>query len=159
MKRIVPILIIVLVVISSVSAFADECYILCNPSDYINIRMTPSSNGVVVGRFDCGDSFETDWKTRKDKKGKTWVHVINMHLESTDAWVCKNFVQETPVVIGTDYITVDKNGRTAVRKYPNGKVRKWVENGDELRMLARSDEWAFTTYGYIRLDCVEGYHE
>ncbi len=161
MRRFVPLFLLVLILALVGTVFAEDYtgYILCKPDDYVNVRMNPSSDSIVVGRFDCGDSFETDGKTKKDKKGKTWLHVINAHLEVGEAWVCSAYVQESPIIIETAMVTVVSKGRTAIRRIPNGKVNKWVHNCDDLKIFARSSEWALTSRGYISMECVEVWHD
>ena len=158
MRRFLAILLAVLIVLMSF-ATAENLYVLCNPKDYVNVRMTPSTNGIVVGRFDCGDEFETDGEVKRDKKGRLWVHVVNAHLESTDAWLMKFYAQETPITIETATATIVSNARTAVRVNPNGRRRKWAKNGDDFKVLAYSEEWVLTTAGYIAYDCVEVWYE
>ena len=35
-------------------------WVMCKPGDYINVRQTPSTKAMVVGRLDPCDSFQTD---------------------------------------------------------------------------------------------------
>lgn len=150
MKRIAMIVIIMLVV--SAYAFADDMYILCRPDDYVNVRAFPSTNAETVGQLDCGDHVETDGTTRRDRKGRTWFKVLNFE---GDAWVCSMYLQETPVVVATVQGYVSARGRTAVRRSPGGKRIKWLRCGDEITIYAMSDEWALTTKGYIMTEMID----
>ena len=156
-KRFVWILILCLSV--SCIAYADTAYVFCRPDDFVNIRYAPTTNSDDIGRFECGDSFETDGVKKKDKKNRTWLHIINAGLEVDDAWICASYVQYSPIIIETAYATVVAKGRTAIRKSPNGKLNKWVENGDDLKIVARSDEWALTERGCVSMDCIEVWYE
>ena len=154
-KRILIVLLLLMFLLPT--AFADECYVLCKPSAYVNARISPSAKSEAIGRFDCGDSIETDWVTKKDKNGNRWVHVIGT-LES-DAWISESFIQDSPVIIENAKATVVANGRTAVRDKPNGKRNKWVNNGSDITIFAYSNEWAITKNGYISMECIEVWHE
>ena len=158
MRKYIILLLIAFILIPTI-ACGEEMFVICKPDDYVNVRMSPYSNSAVVGRFECGDSFETDGKTKTDKKGRKWLHIINASLESSEAWICNSYVQSTQVTVERAKATVVAKGRTAVRKAPNGKVRKWVKNGSILKVLAYSDEWALTTNGYISLSCIEVWYE
>ena len=144
----------IMVIMLFCTAYADNVYILCRPDDYVNIRMFPSTNSEAIGQLDCGDSIETDGVTRKDKKGRTWVHVCGLE---GGGWVCSRYVQETPVNIVSYDGYVSANGRTAVRRSPNGKVVKWLHNGDDVCIIAMSDEWALTKSGYIKKELLDVY--
>lgn len=154
MKRFVTILLIVLTMLTSVG-MADAYYILCNPSDYINARISPSKKSDSVGMLYCGTEIESDGEIRKDKAGNKWLHIINAPFEVDDAWVCLTYAQETPITIEKLTAIVVSNGRTAIRKSPGGKRTKWVNNGDELKVLAYSSDWVLTTKGYVAYECLE----
>lgn len=156
MRRFVPrfLTLVLTLVIVCASACADTVYALCRPGDIVHVREYPSSRSTECGRLDCGDAVETDWKTRKDKHGGKWLHVIGFE---GDAWVSARYLSSSPVIIadGDCYAYVCANGRTALRRAPNGKRTKWLKTGTELRVLAYTDEWVLTTRGYVKADCVE----
>ena len=151
MKKIVAIVFALLILVST--AYADTMYVLCKPGDYVNARMTPSTKGQVMGRLECGDEVETDRVTKKDKKGRTWVQIYG--FEAGTAWVCAMYLQETPIEKEKCYGYVVAYGRTALRRSPNGKRIKWLNNGDELDILAMSEEWVLTTMGYVRREYLD----
>ena len=63
-----------------------DVYAICQPGDYVNVRATPKKNGEVVGRFDCGDKFRTDWETQNG-----YLHVF-VSLEVDEAWIHLGYV-------------------------------------------------------------------
>ena len=159
-KKIVPILLILLIFVSSF-AYAEELmqmYVLCNPNDYVNARYSASTKSSVEGRLECGDIIETDGEVKKDKQGRMWVHIVNPSFES-DSWVCNMYLQDTEVVVRQCTGYVVGNGKTALRRSPKGKRIKWVTFGTELTILAMSDEWALTTQGYIMRDYLEVFYD
>ena len=131
--------------------------ILCKPNDNVNARRSPSTSAVIEGRFECGDEIETDGKVQTDNRGRKWVHVIGCKFEVSDVWVCASYVQDSDVTVETCNAYVSAKGRTALRKVPNGKRIKWLDNGKELTVLAYSDEWALTTIGYVSMECLDFY--
>ena len=154
MKRIVQIVIVCILLVGI--AFADSIYVLCSPEDMLNVRVNPSIRSEAIGGLYCGDSVETDGKIRKDKWGNKWIHIINIPCEVDEAWISTTYIQDTPVVVNEAIAVVTARGRrTAIRRSPNGKVIKWAKRGDELVVVAYSQEWVLTTKGYIKADCVE----
>ena len=156
MKRFVPKFLAVLLVLMLVcaSAIADTVYALCKPGDIVNVRRFPKTKCEDVGRLDCGDPVETEWETRTDNHGGKWVRVYGFE---GDAWVSARYLSNSPVTIVTCecYAYVCANGRTALRRAPNGKRTRWLNNGDMLKVLAFNDEWILTTRGYVKAECVE----
>ena len=154
MRRLVPILIALMLVFCCTS-YADETdgevfqmYVLCKPNDYVNARYRPSTKSEVMGRLDCGDAVDTCGETKKDNQGRTWVKIFG--FEANEAWVCKSYLQESPVVVCECTGYVERNGRVALRKLPNGKRIKWLKNGEEVNIIAMSDEWVLTEKGYVK---------
>lgn len=156
MKRFVLFFVLMLVFVC-VSASADVAYVLCKPSDYVNVREHPSSRSKQAGILDCGDEVRTEWETKKDNHGGTWIRVYGFE---GDAWVSARYLSDTPVTIADAdcHAYVSANGRTAIRRAPNGKRTAWVKNGDELNVLVIGDEWILTTMGYVKAECVEVYY-
>ena len=151
MRRIVPML-LALMLISG--AGAETVSILCKPGETVNIREKPTTHSSVCGRYECGYTFETDGQTRRDSRGRVWVHMIDARLEVAEAWVCRTYVQYSTVEVQRTYATVDVTGRTALRKAPGGERIKWLAHGAEVEVLAYSGEWAVTTEGYISMECL-----
>lgn len=151
MKRIAPVLVALTMMLASASA--ETVSIFCKPGDEVNIRTRANSHSEVCGRYQCGYTFETDGKTKRDGKGRTWVHMVNAQLEVTEAWVCAAYVQDS-VTVETCRATVDARGRVAIRKTPGGNRVAWAQVGDNVTVYAYSNEWAVTDRGYISMDCL-----
>lgn len=157
MRRIVPVLIAVAMLLAGGAAAEKElttCSVLCNPGDIVNIRERPSKHSEVVGRFECGYTFETDGETRKDSQGRRWVHMVNARLEVDEAWIIETYVAYSEVDVARVTAVVDSRGRVALRQSPGGKRIKWLKNGTQVNVLACSDEWCVTDQGYISVDCL-----
>ena len=82
-------------------------------------------------------------------------HSVIYGFESGEAWVCAMYLQDTPVQVESCNGYVVSRGRTALRRSPNGKRIKWLNNGDELDILAMSEEWVLTTRGYVRREYLD----
>ena len=151
MKRLVGIILMVALFVTG--AGAETVTVFCTPGQEVNLRAEPSRHSECVGRYTCGDTFETDGKIRRDSQGRKWVHMVNTALEVNEAWIMANYVQGA-VEIRQMFAQVDARGRVAVRNAPNGERVKWIKNGTEIEVYACSEEWACTEEGYISIDCL-----
>lgn len=152
MRRIVPILMLLLLVVNC--AFADTYYVFCTPNDFVNVRMMP--DGVATAWVECGSAIETDGKAKK-YGGKTWYHVVNLASEDSSGWICSQFLSESPIVFEEYIAYCSAKDRVAIRKSPNGKVKKWLYNCEEIKVIAHNDEWAITPQGYVKLEFLDFY--
>ena len=150
MKRIVPILAVLLLVANV--AFADNIYIFCEPQAYVNVRSQPS--GIAIGWVECGNDVSTDWEIKK-RNGKEWIHVIDLAMEETEGWICTDYVSTTPIIVESRTAYACPNERVAIRKSPNGKLKRWLYNGDKTNVIAWNDEWAITTEGYVKVEFLD----
>ena len=153
MRKLIAVIVMLLIMVTTASGES----ILCKPNDSVNARRSPSTKANVEGRFECGDVIETDGKVEIDNRGRKWIHVIDGTFETSDVWVCAMYVQDSTVTVEKRLAYVSANGRTALRRSPDGKRIKWLENGKELTVLAYSDEWALTTIGYVSMACLDFY--
>ena len=165
MRKLVPILLVLILTMCSMTHAEDmtedtdlPMYVLCAPDDVVNVRSAPTTRASRAGYLDCGDRIMTDGIVKKDGRGRTWYHVTEPCFEYADVWVCGMYVQETPVTTEQCYGFVIAKGRTALRRSPGGKRIKWLSNGDEVTIVAMSDEWVLTTIGYVRRDCLDIYY-
>ena len=148
--------VLLLLLLVCASAFADTMYVFCRPKDYVRVRESPTTSTEVVGYLDCGDPVETTGEMRKDKQGRKWLRIAGLE---NGGWVCAMYLSDSPVTITDGYAGyVVSNGRTALRRSPNGKRIKWLNNGAEFRVYAMTDEWVLCKGGYIKRECVEVYY-
>lgn len=158
------IILIIVIAILAISAAVwgsakaeDEAYdvwIFCNPESVVNVREKPSSSSYLAGRMECGTKTRTDWETQKDNRGRTWLHIVDQ-LEMDESWVCMDYVSETEVTVEEMGCVVLANGRVAARANPDGKRKKWLNPGQEVKVLAFNDNWALTNKGYVNWDYLE----
>ena len=133
-------------------SFADElitAYVLCQPDDYINVRMNPSRRSMIVGYAEVGYSFLTDMVTRN---GFLKCYGIG---EMGEGWIYKGYVVfDEPVEVNKTGYSNSKS-KLAARKTIGGKVRKWLHNLDAFMVYWMSDEWCVTSRGFIKTRFVE----
>ena len=130
-------------------------YILCNPrmDNHVAIRLSPKKSSEEIGRLDCGDSFWTDGKTRNG-----YLHVFGM-TEYGEGWVHKGYVVDDKPIIERCMATVTAKGRVKARRYIGGKRNCWLDVCDDVRVYARSEEWAVTSRGYVMTKYLEVWYE
>ena len=128
-----------------------KCWILCQPGSQVNVRRTPSKNGMEVGFLEVGDWFWTDG-SRKDG----WIRCYGIG-EYGEGWIYSGYVAtEEPVKIFEQYVCVAKN-RVACRRWMGGPQtsRPWLKNGSNVDVFYMADEWAVTSRGYIKSEWLE----
>lgn len=126
----------------------DEYYIICKPGTSVNVRISPNSHAEVIGSKFFSDQVFVD----KERNG--FVHITNLNSEYTEGWVSKGLiVDDKPIEVNTVGVIVS-NARVAGRKYVNGKVVCWLNNGTEITIYAVSDEWCVTDKGYVKSEFI-----
>ena len=141
----IAVLIVIWMAVESV--LADTGYIICQPNDYINVRIKPTRKSDAIGHLDCGDSVEL---YDVEKNG-----FIKCSGFEDDGWVSKRYiVYEKPQVVNSMAYVVCK-GRLAARKWIKGKLRKWLYNGDKIKVYCMTDEWAVTDKGFVQSQYLE----
>ena len=126
-------------------------WILCQPNDYVNVRMNPSKRSTVVGYAEAGDEILV---SDMEKNGFVCCYSIG---ESSCGWIHKGYVvYEKPVKVDIT-ATVASNKRLAARKYIGGKTRKWLKNQDEVTVYWMTDEWCVTNKGFVMTKYLEVY--
>ena len=147
MKRFVVLLVCLLLVCGS--AFADTVYVLCQPDSFVYVRMFPKRGAQEIGYAELGDALETDGVKRNG-----FLHVEGFE---GDAWINAGFVTEYPVVIETVEGWIECGGRVACRRAIGGTRRKWLYNGADVVIYARSDDWSITNRGFIKTAYLGGF--
>jgi len=141
----------VITITNSVS-FSEELYeawVICQPGDYVNVRMNPSKRSQVVGFVDGGDRIMLDGTSRN---GFLRCYGIG---ELGVGWIHKGFVvYDEPVRTQSVAYSVSK-ARVACRRWVNGKIRKWLKNLDEVTVYWISDEWCVTNKGFVKTEYLE----
>ena len=142
---------LIITVLSSIAFGEDliEAWVICQPHDYINVRMTPSRKGIKVGYAEDGYSSQTDGKKKNGflrcygigEDGAGWIHAGYVVYEEPQYVNCKGF-------------SISK-ARVACRKYIGGKVRKWLNNLDEVRVYWMTSDWSVTSEGFVQTKYLE----
>lgn len=128
-----------------------EAWVICQPNDYVNVRMNPSKRSTVVGYAEAGDEILV---SDMEKNGFVCCYSIG---ESSCGWIHKGYVvYEKPVKVDVT-ATVASNKRLAARKYIGGKARKWLKNQDEVTVYWMTDEWCVTNKGFVMTKYLEVY--
>lgn len=145
------IVLMILTVCYIAGAEDEEKYILCNPriDNHVAVRKSPRRGAEETGRLECGDKIWTDGKTRNG-----YLHIYGI-TEDGEGWVHKGYVVDDRPVIEKYIATVAASGRVAARRYIGGKRNKWLEVCTDVKVYAKSDEWAVTNEGYIQIKYLE----
>ena len=123
-----------------------ECWILCQPDSYVNIRLNPKKKSIEVGRLECGDPIFTDGKTKNG-----FLHVYGFTFEVGEGWVHKGYVVYDEPFKPVQYdTTVNSNGRVAARRTINGQRRCWLKDGQAIKVYMASEEWSVTNKGFVK---------
>ena len=129
--------------------YVSDGWVICKPGDYVNVRETPRKAGEIVGRFECGDRFRTDWVTRNG-----YLHVY-VSLEVEEAWIHCGYVSAWEPEWSGEVMAVSAEGRVALRKYQGGPRTGWAKPGTAIQVYYSTPEWCVTTRGWIRTEFLE----
>ena len=153
MHRVAILIIILLLLAVCYIAGAEEetRFILCDPkgTNYVAIRRSPRKGAEESGWLECGDPILTDGKVKNG-----YLHILGI-TEFGDGWVHQGYVVNDKPVIERCNATVTGSGRVMARRYIGGKRIGWLNICTDVKVFARSDEWAVTNRGYIRMDFLE----
>lgn len=149
--RIVLLILVLLAVAVGSLAESDlyDAWVLCQPNDYINVRMNASRKSQIVGYADAGDPIQVDGTV---KNGYVLCYGIG---DMGSGWIHSGYVVYDEPERVTCTATVVSRGKLAARKYIKGKVRKWLHNLDELRVFWISTDWTVTNEGFVRTEFLE----
>lgn len=134
--------------------YQSDAWIICKPGDYVKVRATPKKSGEVVGRFECGDRFRTDWEVKNG-----YIHVF-VSLEVEEAWIHEGYVSAwEPEWKAGETMTISAEGRVACRRWCDGPridgKAGWVKPGTVVQIFYYTPEWCCTNRGYIRTEYLE----
>ena len=157
MNRTVLVILILLLLAVCWMAGAEERtqYILCNPkpTNHVAIRRSPKKGAEEIGRLDCGDQIITDGK---EKNG--YVRILGM-TEWSEGWVHKGYIVDDKPVIERCNANVAATGRVMSWRYVGKGRNGWLDIGTSVAVYARTDEWAVTSRGYVRMKYLEVWYE
>ena len=151
----------VIIILAAVAAFAAaqaeemDCWVMCQPGDYVNARRAPSTRSESIARLECGDPIEVNGESRKG-----FLYCPDMPNEYGEGWVYSGYVatEQPQNACGAKY-TIRSNGRVACRKCIEGDRRCWVVDGSEVRVWGYTSEWAVTNKGFVKTEYIEGLGE
>lgn len=154
MKRFIALIMLIAAIMAAFSAaFADSLiFILCDPKTPVNVRRSPKMGTKITGQLDFGDCVETDGE---EKNG--FIHVYAG--DAGEGWIHSGYVVSDQPEKVKARACIAATGRVMSYKRIGGKRRNWLEIGDEVKVIALSDEWAVTSKGYIRTKYLEVWYE
>ena len=156
MKKLICMLIVLAAFSGCFTAVAEDrqVFIFCNPKTSVNIRKTPRKGSEVSGRLDFGD-----WVITDGKKKNGFLHVIEI-TEDGEGWIFAGYViDDKPVRMERARATVSATGRVMSYRWVRGRKNGWVNNCEDVKVLAWSEDWAVTDHGYIRTKYLEVWYE
>lgn len=125
-----------------------DCWVLCQPDSYVNVRESARKNSASIGQAYVGDKFQTDGKCSNG-----FLHVY-CNMEQPDGWINIGYiVTDEPRQVNELWL-VESNGRVACRKTIDGSRRCWVVDGSTLTVYWMSDSWAVTDKGFIKSEFI-----
>lgn len=141
------------VVISTAEAedVSYDCWVICQPNDYVNIRSGPGNRKEIVGYAGCGMRFRTDGRERNG-----YIHLVDVGNETGEGWIHEGYIvycEPRPV---DREMEITGTGRVACRKTVDGKRRCWARPGDTVTVYWMTGEWAVTSKGYIQSRFLRG---
>lgn len=122
-----------------------ECWVICQPESYVNVRKGPGNHREIVGYAVAGMRFRTDGK---EKNG--FLHIVDASNEYGFGWIHSGYVVFSEPEGVDREVTVKASGRVACRERIDGKRRGWVRNGDTVHVYWRTRSWAVTEKGFIQ---------
>lgn len=130
-------------VVLTAQAEETDCWVLCQPDDYVNIRSAPRKSGIISGYAVSGMKLTTDLV---EKNG--YIHVLGV-TEYGDGWISSGYVVfSEPRTVDREMVITGR-GRVACRKTVDGKRRAWAKPGERLMVYMMTGDWAVTSKGFI----------
>lgn len=121
-------------------------WVMCHPFSYVNARSTPSTRQKSEGMLKTGYRLNLDGKTKNG-----YAHCVDMNLEITEGWVHLGYIVfDEPVWEEGKWYCVESNGRVATHKTMTSGVSGWLKPSTEIQVFWWSEEWCYTTRGYVQ---------
>lgn len=130
-----------------------EVWVLCQPDDYINIRLQPSRKSEIIGWAESGMSFKTDMREKNN-----YLHIIEFG-EFGEGWIHTGYIDYSKAERVNAEAKIVSGGRVRARKMINGKRRCWLNPGQTVMVYWSSMDWAVTNKGYIQTIYLEGWDD
>lgn len=122
-------------------------YVHVREGTFLNGRREPNKQSPVLVRLWRGDTVEVV-AAKND-----WVQITGG--EAGTAWCYAACLRSYPLDTDPILYTVASNGRVRVRKEPDGKTVRYVNNGDAVMVQFVIDGWAYIESGYIMTEFLE----
>ena len=155
-KRTVCIIICLAVLAAVFTAVAEDrqVFIFCNPKTPVIVREMPRKGSCEAGRLDFGDDVWTD-----GVKKNGYLHILGI-TEAGEGWLFAGYViDHPPEKLEKAWANIGASGRVMSYRWIDGKKNGWVQVCEEVRVYAISNEWAYTSKGYIRTKYLEVWFE
>lgn len=154
-KRLMALILLVVAILPYSMGKAEDklVYVLCHPKSYVNIRKSPLMKSEETGWLDCGDSVMTDGKRKNG-----FLHVFDI-TESGQGWVYAGYIVEDQPVIESGCYGAVCGSKVRARRNIGGKRVGWLYEMTEVKIFARSEEWAVTDKGFVRTEYLDVWYE
>ena len=148
--RLLPFLIVLVLVLAVLAAIngslAEEqptqMYVTVSAGRWLNGRYQPDTHSSIEARFQSGDTVDV-YEVSGD-----WARVAGG--ESGTVWCDIHYLSATAPDEQPETCTVHADGRVRVRETPDGKLIRWLNNGDTVQVQCRIDGWAYIGDGYVQ---------
>lgn len=154
MKKVVCIIIIMLMIISVSVAEEPNAYILRRNCDNVVIRKDPADSDYVYWKMvDNNPVCGSELHLTGERCGH-WLECVCLYLPTKPiGWVHEGFITEDkPQYIGqtaTAMMHVDVLNRIG------GRCDWWIEQGQTVKVLYKTNRWATTIFGFVPADALE----
>jgi len=128
-----------------------DAWILCHVNSCVLVREQPHKNGYEFGELECCDHIYTDGVVKNG-----YLHCVDMATESGDGWISNAYVvYDEPYKPKYNERQIITTTRVAARQRMNGKIKKWLYNGDNINVYAISNNWCVTNVGYVKTEFID----
>ncbi len=118
-----------------------QLYVTVADGSWLNGRLKPDAHSRVEARFQAGDTVDVY------AVSGSWAKVAGG--ECGFVWCSLDYLSSTPPGGTPEICTVVSDGRVRVRKTPDGKLVRWLSDGDTVTVRCRVNGWAYVGDGYV----------